>query len=76
VDVTEEEFALHGYKLNYPDAGNGKRTVRKWKRLLVFPSDEVLEETLISITQLQVDHVEAERRQNILELVREANIGI
>ena len=59
-EVPEEEVAVH-YNTN-PKAGKGKRTVGEWKQLLAFPSDEVVERTLISTTQLQVEPVESERR--------------
>jgi len=59
-EVPEEEVAVH-YNTN-PKAGKGKRTVGEWKQLLAFPSDKVVERTLISTTQLQVEPVESERR--------------
>ena len=43
--------------------GKGKRTVEEWKELLGFPSDKVVEKTLEATTQLQVEPVEAERRE-------------
>ena len=46
-----------------PEAGKGKRTVKEWKKLLAYPSDLVVEKTLRSTTQLQVEPVESERRE-------------
>ena len=46
-----------------PIAGKGKRTVAEWKELLSYPSEEVIEKTLESTTQMQVEPVESERRE-------------
>ena len=43
--------------------GKGKRTMEKWKELLAYPSEKVMEKTLEATTQLQVEPVEAERRE-------------
>ena len=58
--MPDEEIAFHNN--TDPKAGKGERTVGEWKQLLAFPSDEVVERTLMSTTQLQVEHVESERR--------------
>jgi len=59
-EVPEEEVAVHDN--TNPKAGKGERTVGEWRQLLAFPSDKVVEGTLISTTQLQVEPVESERR--------------
>ena len=46
-----------------PKSGKGKRYNSEWKELLGFPSDEVMEKTLESTTQMQVEPVELERRE-------------
>ena len=46
-----------------PEAGKGQRTNEEWKQLLAFPSDQVVEKTLMSTTQMQVEPVESERRE-------------
>jgi len=58
--VPEEERPVHRPAAG--PIGKGKRPVEEWKELLGFPSDEVVERTLDATTQLQVDPVEAERR--------------
>jgi hypothetical protein len=60
--VPEEEISVHQSE-PVPDIGKGKRTVGEWKELLAFPSDEVIEKTLESTSQLQVEPVESERRE-------------
>ena len=62
--VPEEEVAVQGDTPTVPDeVGKGKRTVGEWRQLLGFPSNNVVEKTLESTTQLQVDPVESERRE-------------
>ena len=46
-----------------PEAGKGQRTNEEWKQLLAFPSDQVVEKTLMSTTQMQVEPIESERRE-------------
>ena len=46
-----------------PKSGKGKRSNSEWKELLGFPLDEVMEKTLESTTQMQVEPVESERRE-------------
>ena len=46
-----------------PLTGKGSRSIDEWKALLSFPSDNVVEKTLTSTTQLQVEPVESERRE-------------
>ena len=46
-----------------PKSDKGKRSNSEWKELLSFPSNEVMEKTLESTTQLQVEPVESERRE-------------
>ena len=46
-----------------PKFGKGKRSNSEWKELMGFPSDEVMEKTLESTTQMQVEPVELERRE-------------
>ena len=45
-----------------PKSGKGKRSATEWKELLAFPSKEVVEKTLESTTQMQVEPIESERR--------------
>jgi len=59
-EIPDEEIAVHDN--TDPKAGKGERTVGEWKQLLAFPSDEVVERTLLSTTQLQVEPVESERQ--------------
>ena len=60
--VPEEERLVQQLETE-PIAGKGKRTVAKWKELLSYPSEEVIEKTLESTTQMQVEPVESERRE-------------
>jgi len=60
--VPEEELIVQQSEAE-PIAGKGKRTVAKWKELLSHPSEEVIEKTLESTTQMQVEPVESERRE-------------
>ena len=47
-----------------PKAGMGKRTVAEWKEPpLLYPYEDVIEKTLKSTTQLQVEPIESERRE-------------
>ena len=46
-----------------PKYGKGERSNSEWKELLAFPSDEVMEKTLESTTQMQVEPVKSERRE-------------
>ena len=46
-----------------PLTGKGYRSIDEWKALLSFPSDNVVEKTLTSTTQLQVEPVELDRRE-------------
>ena len=46
-----------------PDPGKCKRTTTEWKLLLGFPSEDVVEKTLESTTQMQVEPVESECRE-------------
>ena len=52
--IPEEEVVVNNSTLE-PEAGKGKRTNKEWKQLLAFPSDEVVEKTLTSTTQMQVE---------------------
>ena len=59
--IPEEELTVHE-TVTEPEAGKGKRTVAEWKELLDFPSESVVEKTLLSTTQLQVKPVKSEHR--------------
>ena len=60
--VPEEEQSVPTSDIG-PSPGKGQRTIEEWKELLSFPSDKVVEKTLQSTTQLQVEPVESERRE-------------
>ncbi len=61
--ITEEELSVPQSDLE-PKVGKGFRTIKEeWKELLAFPSDEVVEKTLKSTTQMQVGPIESERRE-------------
>ena len=60
--VPEEERHVHQSEAE-PVAGKGKRTVAKWKELMSYPSEDLIEKTLESTTQMQVEPVESERRE-------------
>ena len=60
---TSEEEQLVQVPEIVPTAGKGKRTIEDWKELLSYPSDDVIEKTLESTTQMQVEPVESERRE-------------
>ena len=61
--IPEEEVSVQDPTAIEPEIGKGKRTIEGWKKLLAFPSDEVMEKTLESTTQMQVEPVESERRE-------------
>ena len=46
-----------------PKSGKGERSNSERKELLGFPLDEVMEKTLESTTQMQVEPIESERRE-------------
>ena len=60
--VPEEEVVVQNPDPE-PEVGKGERPIQEWKQLLGFPSDKVVEKTLESTTQLQVEPVESERRE-------------
>ena len=60
--IPEEELSVPQSDIE-PKVGKGCRTIKEWKELLAFPSDEVVEKTLRSTTQMQVEPVESERRE-------------
>ena len=60
--MPEEECLIHQSEAE-PVAGKGKRTVAKWKELLSYPSEDVIEKTLELTTQMQVEPIESKRRE-------------